>query len=249
MKYLFRNITVLNIVLAAVAAAWATTVISPMVRTHASFTPPALKKTEPAKEEIPAQSQVPSPQDYTLIADQNLFHPERRIPIEKPPGPPPPPPPEFVLYGTLVTDGTSVAYMEDRKAPQSTAGRGKRQISLKKGETLSGFTVKEIDSEKVVMAKGEESITVYLNDAQRPKTRESIITTGTPPPGPQGVPQQHAAQRAAAAAQQPQQPAPSVQQPSQQPVATTAPRQPAAGPPTSPEEARKTFLDFFKGKR
>ncbi|HTR45421.1 MAG TPA: hypothetical protein VMH06_06895, partial [Thermodesulfovibrionales bacterium] len=178
MKYLFRNITVLNIVLAAVAAAWASTVISPMVRTHTSFTPPALKKTEPAKEEIPAQSQVPSPQDYTLIADQNLFHPERKIPVEKPPGPPPPPPPEFVLYGTLVTDSTSVAYMEDRKAPQSTAGRGKRQVSLKKGETLSGFVVREIDADKVVMAKGEESITVHLNDAQRPKAREGIATTG-----------------------------------------------------------------------
>jgi type II secretory pathway component PulC len=252
MKYLLRNITVLNVVLAAVVAAWAGTVISPMVHTSASFTPPAVKKTEPQKEEIPAQSQVPSPQDYTLIADQNLFHPERKIPVEKPPGPPPPPPPEFVLYGTLVTDGTSVAYMEDRKAPQSTAGRGKRQVSLKRGETLSGFVVREIDADKVVMARGEESITVLLNDAQRPKTREGITTTAGPQPGPQGtaqgVPPQPAAQRAAAAAQHA---APSVPQPASQPATaatTPAPRQPVAGStaPASPEEARKSFLDFFK---
>jgi len=245
MKYLFRNITVLNVVLAVVAAAWAGTVISPLVRTNAVFTPPPVKKTEPAKEELPAQSQVPSPQDYTLIADQNLFHPERKIPVEKPPGPPPPPPPEFVLYGTLMTDTTSVAYMEDKKAPQSTAGRGKRQISLKRGEMLSGFILKDIDPEKVVMVRGDESITVRLTDAQHPKAREGAVTGTGPQPGPQAAPQQQGAQRAAAAAAQQ---APAVQPPPQQPAPVPAPRQKeaAAPAPATPEEARKTFLDFFK---
>ena len=77
-RYLFRSITVLNVILAVVVAAWAHAVIFPLVRTNATFNPPSVKKTEPAKEETPAQSQVPSPQDYTLIADQNLFHPERK---------------------------------------------------------------------------------------------------------------------------------------------------------------------------
>lgn len=79
------------------------------------------------------------------------------------------PKPEFVLYGTLITNDISFAYLEDTKAPRNTPGRGKRQIAMKKGDTLSGFNLKEINVDSIVMARGEEKITIYVYNTQKPK--------------------------------------------------------------------------------
>jgi hypothetical protein len=99
-----------------------------------------------------------SPNDYAVIGYQNLFHPDRKIPPEKKELPPLPMP-EFVLFGTLLTPDLSVAYLEDKKAPVSTPGRGPRQTALKKGETLSGFTLREIMAIKW-SRPGDDTVTV-----------------------------------------------------------------------------------------
>ncbi|MGE5840430.1 MAG: hypothetical protein ACM34H_10880, partial [Deltaproteobacteria bacterium] len=205
----------------------------------------------------------------TIISEQNLFHPERRIPPEKKEAPPLPKP-EFVLYGTLVTEETQLAFMEDKKAPYSTPGRGPRQTPLKLGQPLSGFVLKEIGTDKVMMARGEETIVVHLSEATRPKTREGALTTSAPgaaPPVPQ--PAVTPRQRGQAAAPAPQaappptrsqrsQAAAQAQAPAQQPVVqgssqvqpaaelTPSPEQAAAQSKAAAEEAKKTFLDFFK---
>jgi type II secretory pathway component PulC len=123
---------------------------------------------------------------------------------------PPLPKPEFVLYGVLITDDASVAYVEDKKALQSTAGRGERQVALRKGETLSGFTLTEIGADKIVMVRGDEIITVNLSE---PKVRE--VAKQPKPPG-----------------------------------GTLAIQRKTAMPPSQPlaQDARKTFLDFFRTK-
>ena len=81
------------------------------------------------------------------------------------------PKPDFVLYGTMISGDTNLAFMEDTKAPQGTPGRGKRQRVLKVGQILSGFTLKELSDDRVIMARGEERLTVYLIDPQKPKER------------------------------------------------------------------------------
>ncbi len=113
--------------------------------------------------------------DYSIISDENLFHPERKIPIEKKEEKPLPKP-EFVLYGTLISENLSLAYLEDLKEPYTSPGRGKRQIPLRAGDTLSGFTLKEIYTDKVVMIRGEEKIVLNLTDPIR-KKRELITST------------------------------------------------------------------------
>ena len=95
-------------------------------------------------------------------------------------------------FGTLITSDLGIAYLEDKKgAPVTTPGRGKRQTAVKKGESLSGFILKELFNDRVVMNRGEETMTVYLNDSQTPKAREAVpdliktapktATAGTPP--------------------------------------------------------------------
>jgi hypothetical protein len=165
----------------------------PMFNTSIKYTLPAGKKIKSDIYKKPVEVPITSPSDYTIIADQNLFHPERKIPTEKK-DENSLPKPEFVLYGTLITDNISLAYLEDLKAPFSSPGRGNRQTALRRGDTLSSFILKNIEADKVTMVRGEETVLVYLNDTQRPKTREtSAPATALAPRRPAPVPGQSSA--------------------------------------------------------
>jgi len=179
-KTIIRNINLLNITLITAVIILANYTILPMFNMGIKYTLPAGKKTIGDTDEKPADSHIPSLTDYTMIAEENLFHPERKIPVEKKEEQPLPKP-DFVLYGTLIMDDMRIAYMEDLKAPRNTQGRGKRQTAMRKGAALSGFTLKEIETDKVVMLRGEEKIVVPINDPAHPKDRkESGITAVTP---------------------------------------------------------------------
>ena len=145
--------------------------LSLLLDTKVKYTLPAAKKILAQKEEEAAHMQTPSIAEYTMIAEENLFHPERKIPVQKKVEQPLPKP-DFVLYGTLITDDISMAYLEDLKALQSSPGRGRRQIPLRKGEAMSGFILKDVETVKILMVRGEEKIEVYLKDDQTPKKRQ-----------------------------------------------------------------------------
>ena len=76
------------------------------------------------------------------------------------------------LYGTLITDDASYAFIEDKKAPYSTPGRGKRQVTLKKGDHLSGYTLSEIEANRIVLVKGEDKVVVTLDESEKKRTGE-----------------------------------------------------------------------------
>jgi hypothetical protein len=172
LKQIMKNGNLLNCLLITLSLIFTYKYLIPQSNGNPSFVLPQVTKkpAETAKNESP-KTQAPSPMDYVIIADQNLFHPERRIPPDKKEEAALPKP-EFILYGTLITSEMQMAYMEDKKAPVSTPGRGKRQSALKKGESLSGFTLKEVKADKVVMARGEETLAVLLEDQKSPKGRE-----------------------------------------------------------------------------
>ncbi len=174
LKYIFRNINLLNIMLIAAIIILANYTIFPMFNMSITYTLPAGKKIISDTDEKPAEGRIPSPSDYMIIAEENLFHPERKIPAEKKVEQALPKP-EFVLYGTLITDDIKLAYLEDRKAPYNTPGRGKRQTVLKIGDTMSSFTVKEIDTDKEVMVRGEDSIEVHVIVPAKPKRGETGV--------------------------------------------------------------------------
>jgi type II secretory pathway component PulC len=197
---LLRSVNVLNIILLLGALLLADYVVLPLLNVKVKYIPAVPKKISTEKEEKSVQSQIPNAVDYTIIADQNLFHPERKIPPEKKEEAALPKP-EFVLYGTMITDNMSFAYIEDRKSPRSTPGRGKRQTALKKGDTMSGYILKEIEHDKVVMVKGEDILTVKVIDSSVKKDREAAspsTASSTPSVGTQVRP---------APAAQPQRPA------------------------------------------
>lgn len=161
-----RNINLLNIVLMATIAAFAAYVLPPILNVQLKYTLPSPKKAAGEKEENPAEAEPPEAMDYMVIAEQNIFHPERKIPVEKKEEKPLPKP-EFVLYGTLITDDTKLAFIDDMKSAQTSPGRGKRQRALNLGSTLSGFVLSEVYQDKVVMVRGEESMEVRVLDSAK----------------------------------------------------------------------------------
>jgi hypothetical protein len=54
---------------------------------------------------------------------------------------------------------------------------------------LSGFKLEEIETDRIVMTRGEEKIIIPINDPSRPKERQTVTTTQTPPSQPQPAPQ------------------------------------------------------------
>lgn len=178
MRYILKSMNTLNLFLATVLLFIAGYLLLPLSR---SATVPAVPQAKPAAKQPGApQAPVEPPSaaaDYVMIADRNLFHPERIIPVEKKEEKPLPKP-DFVLYGTLIDGDTKIAFMDDLKTPYTTPGRGKRQLSIARGGNLSGFVLSEVHTDKVVMTRGEEKMTVMIDDRQH--KRSGHVETTTP---------------------------------------------------------------------
>jgi len=168
MKYLCQSMNVLNGLLAAAVVTVASFTVLPFLNLDTQMSLPAAKETAERSGEKSVLPQNYSPADYSVISEQNLFHPERKIPPEYK-NEKAIPIPEVVLYGTLIMDDISIAFIEDKKTPYSTPGRGKRQIALKKGDNLNGYILREIEANRIVMVKGEDTIVVMLNDGGKRK--------------------------------------------------------------------------------
>lgn len=184
-KSIVRHVTVLNLLLLAVTAAFSAYVVPSWMNVRVSYTPPVPRKIVAAKEEKPAATS-PSGEEYAIVAEQNVFNPQRKIPEEKMPEADKEkqlPQPEFVLYGTLLYDDTGVAFMDDlkEKSGNLTGTRGRRQQTLRPGNALSGFTLKEVYPDKVVMVRGDNRMEVRVLDAAHAKRTETGRASGGPP--------------------------------------------------------------------
>jgi hypothetical protein len=177
MNYILRNITILNILLLAAVVALAVSLItarSPRQNTPLSVTP----KTIPTQEEAITAKTAPSMSDFSAVAENNIFHPERRIPPEKKQEIVLPKP-ELILFGTIIRDSGSVAFIEDKKSPKKTPGRGKRQVVIKKGDVFNGFVVTAIEPDRIRLVRGEENLVVRLMDAGKRRSEVSSNAAST----------------------------------------------------------------------
>jgi hypothetical protein len=183
-------------------------VLLPLTRTGLVPALPRPKPSAKVEEQVPSSKEpVSVAADYVVIADRNPFHPERTIPVEKKEEKPLPKP-DFVLYGTLIDGDSRVAFMDDLKTPYTTPGRGKRQHIISQGSSLSGYVLSEVHEEMIVMARGDDKITVRIDDRQHKRTGSAEVTApavSAPAAGrrPAPTPQTPRALRPAQQAQQP----------------------------------------------
>ena len=182
-NYLLKNITLLNILLLAGAIALAINLAT--LRSY-KITVPAAAPPEPAavQEETagagaggaPA-AKAPSMSDFMLVAENNLFHPERRIPPEKKEEVALPKP-ELILFGTLINGKEDLAFIEDKRSPKTSPGRGKRQVTVKKGDIINGFVVASIETDRIKLVRGEEALVFHLMDAEK-RRGETVSDPGS----------------------------------------------------------------------
>ncbi len=182
LRYVFLSMNVLNCLLLVAVTAVAYYTVIPFLYIEEQMTLPQAAVTAPAEEGKPAQIQSLSPMDYAVISDQNLFHPERKVPPEQA-DEKMAARPDVVLYGTMIINDISFAFVEDRRSPYSTPGRGKRQIALKKGDKLSGYTLQQIEPDHIVLVKGEDKIIVRLNDTGKKRGDGSAAAQPASPTG------------------------------------------------------------------
>ena len=162
-RYLYRNVNLLNLSLLALIMATVLFAVLPLFRRTRKFSLPSVQTRATEEQAVTATPLTPpSPLDYVLVGEQNLFHPERRIPPDKKEEKALPRP-ELVLYGTVIHGDGAQAYIEDTKSPTTSPGRGNRHQVIRKGDVLSGFALREIEADKIVLARGDEVMVVYLS--------------------------------------------------------------------------------------
>jgi hypothetical protein len=172
MRYVLRSLNVFNGLLLVAIAAVVYFAVIPVLNPAAQMTlPPGQDPSAPSGKKAELFRNL-APGDYAMISDQNLFHPERKIPLEKP-SEKAIPRPDVFLYGTLITSEGSFAFVEDRKAPPSAEGRDKRQRTLRKGATLGGYLLSEVEADRIVLVKGDERVVVMLNDREKRRAGEA----------------------------------------------------------------------------
>jgi hypothetical protein len=172
MRYILRSLNVFNGLLLMAIAAVVYFAVIPVLNPAAQITlPPAQDPSAPSGKKAELFRNLAAG-DYAVISDQNLFHPERKIPLEKP-SEKAIPRPEVFLYGTLITSEGSFAFVEDRKAPSPAGGRDKRQRTLRKGASLGGYLLGEIEADRIVLIKGDERVVVMLNDREKRRAGEA----------------------------------------------------------------------------
>jgi hypothetical protein len=110
--------------------------------------------------------------DYAAIAEKNLFHPERKIPFQRGEDQPLTRP-EIALFGTLITSEKRIAYIEDKKNPYSTPGRGKRQVAVTEGGMIAGYKLVKVNAESIVLLRGEDKMVITLDTQKDRKPGET----------------------------------------------------------------------------
>jgi hypothetical protein len=149
---------------------------------------PAMSITEPAVASPPGA--------YAAVAGRNLFSPSRSEVASDTVGASAASSlPKPHLYGVVLREGKSVAYMEDPAT--------KRVTGYRPGDTIAGATVREISADRVVIARADAQLEVRLNDPSKPRpaappastagpsvtraTGEPVVPVSGPPGSPPGV--------------------------------------------------------------
>ena len=166
-----RKLVAVNVVLAALSAV----LIAYVVRQMLAPTPlPVGGRRAAATTVVPSSAETPrAPAGaYTVVAARNLFNPSRSesasgtttgaaTPLVRP-----------SLFGIVVRDGGSIAYLEDPVT--------KRVVGYRVGDKVIGGTVQTIKADSVVIERPEGPLDVRLRDPGKPRAAA---------PGPGGMPQ------------------------------------------------------------
>ena len=173
-EYLLKNCSLLNLILLVAVIVLACHIVPPLLHVQSRIAPPKGAKPAAEPHRHLATDSNPVPVDFRIITEQNLFHPSRKA-VEETGNEQPLPMPDIVLYGTLIMNDLTAAYVQDRKSTSSTRGRENRQRLLKKGDMISGFVLREVGEDWIALVRGDERMIVFLNEKKNRKAGEAAL--------------------------------------------------------------------------
>ncbi|HOW53134.1 MAG TPA: hypothetical protein PLR60_00665 [Syntrophorhabdaceae bacterium] len=160
-----RGVTPLNLILTSAVVLACVSIIFPVTRASCRFRLPQIVQKRAVPQEDPGEMAVALlPTDYAVVSEMNLFHPQRTVPIDVKAQLPKP---ELFLCGVIRHGNELVAFVEDKKNPTTSPGRGKRQTVLRKGSVYAGYSVMEINNDSIILTRGEQSVSVHLMDPDK----------------------------------------------------------------------------------
>lgn len=202
----------------------------------------ALAQAVPASPAAPEP--VKAPPDYNAISDKNLFDPQRKPWEEKREAPPALPalmPEDVQIYGIMAVGSFKQAIVKvggKLKHLAPTDPKARPYIQLKEGQNLGGYTLAEINPQRLIFSVGETRYQVAINKKEdrptaptvplAPVFQDAVVIAAEAPNGSDGKPM---------AVENPiPTPAPTPAAP-----AVAAPQQaPQNNPSTSPNNAQQT---------
>ena len=153
--------------------------------THPLEFPPE-KGTEKKGEKKPeAPSMVREPKDttsiksYILIAEKNIFHPERKeFPVSQVGIKKPVVRPQVILYGITITGDYQTATLANPGRPLK---KGERELmTVKVGDQVGEYKLAKILSDRITMEAEGDNFEVLLYDPRMPKRRMDVKTEAKP---------------------------------------------------------------------
>jgi general secretion pathway protein N len=135
---------------------------------------------QPGTESDPSQALAPMEhiEDYAVVKERPLFRPDRRPRVDDPADMEAPPPPEEAakldgmdLAGVLLSPGVAMAWVKDPSQPAP--------VRVRPGEVLGGWTVKDIQPDRLVLERQGATDTLPLRTFNAP-----WASPPPPPPAP-----------------------------------------------------------------
>ncbi len=135
---------------------------------------------------IAGQGEPTTIASYILIAEKNLFNPERKdFPVVKPPSAPvseavkkPPVRPKIILYGVTMAGDYRAASLVNQGRPLQ---KGEREtLTVKLGERIGEYKLANITPDRIKLEAEGDSFEVLLYDSTTPKKRMDVRTEVKP---------------------------------------------------------------------
>lgn len=117
-------------------------------------------------------SPKPSKNTFQVIIDKDLFRPERtewKAQTKGEEGPVSESAPQLVVYGIVIAEDFKYAWVEEE-----SKGRSNKIEKVAEGGKISGWEVREINTEGVTITDGEETISYSLIEPGKPKKRKAF---------------------------------------------------------------------------
>lgn len=169
-----RRLLLANVLLVMIAALCVAYIVRELTATPPA---PPRRARPPAAASAPAPPAVPRPATagtWAVVVARNLFSPTRSdgpaTPVAASPAAARP-----YLYGVVLREGGTVAYLEDPAT--------KRVAGYRVGDAIGGGTLRTIAADHVVIARADGELAVRLRDPSKPRP-----AAAPPATAPAGVP-------------------------------------------------------------